>query len=119
MIEAQGETIGTILFGRIDPVNKTGLIGYKVSRAYQGKNYATYALRALQRYLLDETDTECIESYHFETNIPSRRVLEKAGFVYEGVRRKYVYKHGERQDVVYWSCSRDHFNAIREDGVKV
>jgi len=115
MIEADGATVGTIVFSKIDTANKSGQVGYKVARAFQGRSYATCALQAMQRYLFDDVGIECIIAYHFKSNISSRRVLEKAGFRYEGIRRKHVYKNGQRQDVVYWSCDRGHTESIRED----
>ena len=110
-----GETVGTIILSRIDPENKTGEVGYKIARAFQGNNYASSALRAMQKYLFDEKDIECISAYHFVTNIASGRVLEKTGFRYEGTRRKAAYRKGQRIDLVYWSCTREHFNGNRKD----
>ena len=115
MIEAEGKTVGTIVFSRIDPVNKTGEVGYKIARDDQGKNYATCALRAMQQFLFEEKGIECIVAYHFLSNISSRRVLEKAGFSYAGTRRGYIFKNGARQDVVYWVCCRKQYDQLRKD----
>ena len=115
MIDAAGETVGTIICSRIDWINKTGEVGYKIAPAFQGNNYASLALYAMLRCLFDEKDIECVSAYHFATNIASMRVLEKAGFRYEGARRKAAYRNGQRVDIVYWSCSREQFNNNRKD----
>lgn len=119
MIEAEDKTVGTIIFSQIDCENKTGEVGYKIAKAFQGKNYAACALYAMQCYLFDVKGIECIVAYHFQNNIGSRRVLEKTGFSYEGTRRKCVYRNGQRLDLLYWSCERKRFESIRKDFVQV
>ena len=114
MIEAEGKAVGSLVFDDIDRENRTGEVGYKIARPFQGHRYASYAVRAVMPYLFDEKGIECIIAYHLDTNDPSKRVLEKAGFIFEGVQRKAVYRNGIRMGLWYWSCSREHYQKIRE-----
>lgn len=115
MVEAKRVTVGALIFNNIDQENKTGILGYKIARGFQGKGYATSAVCAITVYLFDKTDIECIIVPHLHTNISSKRVIEKAGFHYDGTQRKAIYRNGQRLDMVYWSCSREHFNEVRKD----
>lgn len=44
-----------------------------------------------------------VEGLVFEENKASQRVLEKAGFVREGVLRKYFFVKGKSRDIVVYS----------------
>lgn len=109
MIDAEGATVGSIVFGKIARENCTGELGFKIARAYQGKSYAHHAICAMLSFLFSEKDMECVVTYHLASNLSSRRVIEKAGFRYEGVARSAVYRNGRRQDLVYWSCSKEYY----------
>ena len=115
IIEAEGRPVGTILLGKLDKANKTGELGYKIAAAYQGKSYAYNAVCAVTRYLFEEIGIERITVNHLDGNMGSRRIMEKAGYVYEGVQRSAVYKNGQRHDLVLWSCSREHYETIRKE----
>ena len=114
IIEAGGKAVGSLVFDCIDPENRSGEVGYKIAPLYQGKKYASYAVQAVMPYLFDEKGIECIVAYHLDANNPSKRVLEKAGFIFEGAARKAVYRNGVRMGLWYWSCSRDRYQKIRD-----
>ena len=116
IIEAGGESAGVIVFTHVDSVHETGMMGYKLARNYQGHNYSYYAICALTRWLFDEQDIECVVIFHLHTNPASRKVVGKAGFIFEGVQRRAIYKNGMRQDLVRWSCNRDHYKKNWKDG---
>ena len=42
-------------------------------------------------------------------NIPSKRVIEKCGFTYEGTLRDYFYMNGEYVGRLYYSLLKDEF----------
>jgi len=109
IMEAEGHSVGSLVVARIDLDNKTAEVGYKVLRQYQGHGYAADAVRAVVSYLFLDKGFECISAYHLDSNFASRRVLEKAGFIFEGVLRKAVYRNGSRIDLVSWSISRSLF----------
>ena len=53
-----------------------------------------------------EKGFDCVTAFHLADNAASRKVLERAGFILEGVLRKAVYRNGARADLVSWSVSR-------------
>lgn len=115
VIEAQGRPVGTVMFCNIDGENATGELGYKVAREHQGNGYAYNAICALTCFLFEEKGIECIICYHLENNAGSKKLMEKAHFLFEGVQRSAVYKNGKRNSLAYWSCPRFQYEKIRKE----
>ena len=59
--------------------------------------------RTITRYLFDNFDVIRIEADTDANNIAAQRVLESAGFMKEGLLRKYRYHHGCWNDSVLYS----------------
>ena len=73
-------------------------IGYHIAIEYNGKGYATEAVKLFLDYLKEHTDLTEIYGIALSDNLASRRVLEKNGFTllfegiddYQGKPRKIV-----------------------------
>jgi len=65
-------------------------IGYILKRSAWGKGYATEATKRLLKFAFEETSLEELVATIDPENTASRRVLEKCGLVYEGIRRAYA-----------------------------
>ena len=59
-------------------------IGYGVLEAHQGQGYATEAVEAAASWALQDPRVTAVEAEAEESNLASRRVLEKCGFVPSG-----------------------------------
>lgn len=81
----------------------TALFGYWLGEPYWGRGIATAAVTAFAGYLQRECLFARLEAAVFEWNPSSMRVLEKAGFVREGVLRKSVTKDGQLIDSVLYA----------------
>ncbi|KAK9293121.1 hypothetical protein L1049_021107 [Liquidambar formosana] len=83
---------------------RRGEIGYALSAKYWGKGIATEAVKMAMACVFKELKfLERVEGLVYAENKPSQRVLEKAGFVREGVLRKYFFVKGESRDIVVYS----------------
>ncbi len=83
-------------------------LGYWVCEPHWGKGVATRAVRALCRWAFDELEwLERIHACVYSWNPASARVLEKAGFTFEGRLRKSVIKHGQLLDQLIYALLRD------------
>ncbi len=69
--------VGTI--GAYDYVNDQIEVGFSVDKGWQGRGFATEALRKVLAYLTDNEAIPCVTAWCAAENIGSRRVLEKAG----------------------------------------
>ncbi|KAI4368360.1 hypothetical protein MLD38_016926 [Melastoma candidum] len=82
-----------------------GELGYALAYEYWGRGIATEAVKMATQEAFKERkgELERVEALVDVENPASRRVLEKAGFVREGVLRKYWKRKGKTRDVVMFS----------------
>ncbi|RKU42827.1 hypothetical protein DL546_006340 [Coniochaeta pulveracea] len=93
---------GVGLMPRTDVESHAVEIGYWIGQSAWGRGIATAAVEEVCRWAFKEFEwLGRFEGLVFGGNEASRRVLEKSGFILEGVRRKAVRKHGVDRDVLY------------------
>lgn len=106
-IQLEGRAIGSIgLFRQSNIHARTAELGYYIARPHWGKGIMTRAVQEACGYVLDNTDIIRIFAEPFARNLPSCRVLEKAGFVCEGTLRKNAVKNGEILDMKMYALVR-------------
>lgn len=99
-ITADGKLVGSIgAFRQTNIHNKTAELGYYLAEEYWGKGIMTEAVKQLCDYVFSHTDIIRIYAEPFAYNVGSCRVLEKAGFQYEGTLRCNAVKNGKILDM--------------------
>lgn len=108
------QIIGTISFHHISHGYFSSCeIGYKFSSAFHHRGFATEAIQKVAGLVFDELGLHRIVAWVQPDNIPSIRLLERAGFRREGVCRDYLKLHGEWKDHAQYSLlSSDYSSAI-------
>lgn len=87
---------------------QSGTLGYWIGQAYARKGYMHEAILALAHYAFASLDLSRIEAACLPENAPSRGVLEKCGFKYEGVAQSYLQINGRwRNHVLYANLRGD------------
>jgi len=61
----------------------------------------------MAEYTFDNFPVTKIFALTFEFNIPSMRVLEKAGFIREAVLKKSAIKNGQTIDMYYYGLIKE------------
>jgi RimJ/RimL family protein N-acetyltransferase len=103
-IEYQGEAIGGIGLKTFEDVHRlTAEIGYWIGEPFWGKGIVTKAVGAVCKHGFEEMGLVRIFTAIFEWNPPSGRVLEKNGFVKEGVERRSIIKDGKIIDAIVYA----------------
>ncbi|MBQ4066518.1 MAG: GNAT family N-acetyltransferase [Clostridia bacterium] len=105
--------IGTCGFTALDEYNLCGEMGYVISSHYHGQGYATEAAMRVIRFGFEELGLRRIESRYMIGNDASRRVMEKCGMTFEGVRRQSLYIKGRYVDVGTCSILDTEYKAMR------
>jgi len=100
-IDKGGRVIGGIGLGEID--GHDAEIGYWLGERYWGQGIATAAVKAVTRYAFTELRLNRVHAYTFPSNRASSRVLEKAGYRYEGRLRRHAVKDGRRRDCLLFA----------------
>ncbi|MDR0974878.1 MAG: GNAT family N-acetyltransferase [Ruminococcus sp.] len=99
-----GEVVGSIgAFRQQNIHSKTAEVGYYVGEKYWGNGICTAAVTLLSRFVFENTDIIRLFAEPFASNAGSIRVLEKAGFEYEGTLRKNAVKNGVVNDMKMYS----------------
>ncbi|MCY3690737.1 MAG: GNAT family protein [Chloroflexota bacterium] len=107
-IASQTEAIGCIgLLPQDDVARISAEVGYWLGEPFWNRGVATGALQALTEYAFGELGLIRLYATVMEWNPASARVLEKAGYQYEGLLRKSVIKDGKILDQWLYAIVRD------------
>lgn len=106
-IEVDGKAVGSIrIFVGSDVYRRSAELGYWLAEEYWGKGIMTEAVREICEEAWNRFDVVRIYAEPFARNAGSRKVLEKAGFVLEGVMKQGVFKNGETLDYCMYALCR-------------
>jgi len=98
-IDVDGEAAGAIGYVRSADVERfSAEIGYWLGEAHWGRGIATEAVQLVTTYVFDVANLLRLFALPFADNAASIRVLEKAGFVCEGILRQSAVKYGVPRD---------------------
>ncbi|MCM1577864.1 MAG: GNAT family N-acetyltransferase [Ruminococcus sp.] len=106
-LKGSDECIGQIAYFLVDGKNHFGEIEYCIGSGFQRNGYATEAAKAVIDYGFERINFHKVQICTKTINIPSKRVIEKCGFTYEGTLRDYFYMDGEYVGRLYFSMLYD------------
>lgn len=95
---SDGAFIGWCSLTRWNPDHRSASMGCCLDAAVWGQGYATEAARALLQWAFDTVDLNRVQVETDTRNVASARVLEKMGFVREGMLREDCVVDGEVSD---------------------
>jgi len=94
--------LGGIIYGALRGAH----IGYWIDKNYANRGYMSEAVNMVTDFAFNELELHRIEINIRPENSPSIRVAEKCGYLYEGLRPRYLHIAGA------W---RDHHCFVREN----
>ncbi len=108
MLEWQGELAGqlnvsSISYGSVASAS----IGYWVSERFAGKGITPTGVALATDYCFYSVGLHRVEICIRPENGPSLRVVEKLGFRYEGLRRRYIHINGDWRDHFCFALVRE------------
>ena len=105
---ATGDLVGAVTLSNVRRgVAEMGTLGYWIGEPFAGHGHATAAVRALVAFAFGPLALHRVEAACVPDNLASRRVLEKAGFVHEGLARAYLKINGAWADHLLFGCVTD------------
>ncbi len=99
--EYSTKMVGTCGFTRFDFENNSAEVGYVINPEYRGRGIAPEALRRVLEFGFYELGLNRIEARYIVGNEVSRRVMEKVGMKFEGIRRQSLLNKERYVDVGY------------------
>ncbi len=104
-IDIDGEAVGGIGFVPGTDVERySAEVGYWLSERCWGRGVTTEALELVTRHAFDRHNLLRLFALPFADNVGSIRVLEKAGYVREGLLRASSVKYGQPRDQFIYAC---------------
>jgi [ribosomal protein S5]-alanine N-acetyltransferase len=87
---------------------QAGTLGYWVGAPFARQGFMREAIQAVVHHAFHQLDLSRLEAACLPENTPSRGVLEKSGFKYEGVAQSYLQINGRwRNHVLYANLRSD------------
>ena len=107
-ITVNDKAIGSIgVFRQANIHAQTAEMGYHIAEPYWGRGITTGAVRQICALIFSTTDIIRIFAEPFAFNAASCRVLEKSGFVLEGILRQNAVKNGQVLDMKLYALLKD------------
>ena len=97
ILKDENKIVGFIMLKGCPNENGEVIVGYGIHEEYQRKSYATEALKALSNWVFKNPRALCIVADIERDNLPSQRVLEKAG----GIKFK------ENDELEWWKIKKN------------
>jgi [ribosomal protein S5]-alanine N-acetyltransferase len=115
-----GEAVGGVSLKLHDDVERVSAeMGYWLGESHWNKGIMTAAVRGATSYAFEQFSLTRIFAVPYASNLASQRVLEKAGYVREGVLRRSAIKDGNVLDQVLFAITdldREHAGRDRSLG---
>lgn len=104
-----GRMVGTCGFTRFDFSNNCAEVGYVLNPEFHGRGYVTEALLRVLSFGFHELKLHRIEAHYLENNLASRRVMERVGMTFEGVKRGAMIVKGKYENVGVCAILREEY----------
>src|SRR5690606_4106904 len=88
-------------------------LGYWMGQSYAGRGLMSEAVSMAMPFVFETLDLHRVHAAFLPTNIASRRVLEKNGFVEEGFAERYLQIDGRWEDHVMMGLTRERWDLLR------
>lgn len=89
------------------------VIGYNLLPKFWNNGYATEITQGIVKYVFESLEYERIEALALQINYNSCRVLEKSGFVLEGVLRNFNKCGDEYRNVCYYAMIKSDYHKLQ------
>lgn len=107
-IEFQGDFVGNISLALgVDIYRKSAEIGYFIGEPFWNKGITSKAVNLITNWGFKNLEIVRIHTGIFDFNVASQRVLEKCGFVKEGVFKKSICKNNMLYDEIRYAKLRE------------
>lgn len=103
------EIIGIFRLDNIDLENAVAQVGLDIAKKYRGKGYGQEFFFKVMDYCFLHLAMNRLELITLKNNVVAVSLYKKLGFKEEGIKREYLKKNGNYQDVIIFSILRREF----------
>nr|AUN37605.1 ribosomal-protein-S5p-alanine acetyltransferase [uncultured bacterium] len=107
--------IGACTLWNLDHGYHHGEIGYELHPAYERQGLMTEAVAAILTFAFNDLGLHRVEATPFADNPPSKSLLLRLGFTYEGTLRQRHFFRNHFKDQLYYGLLKDEWLALKFD----
>ena len=108
-VKGQLEVIGSCGFLNVDAQHARADIGFELNQTYWGQGIASETLKPIITYGFNQLQLQRIQALIEPANTASQMLVERHGFVREGLLRSYEYTCGKYDDLYMYSLLKRDF----------
>jgi [ribosomal protein S5]-alanine N-acetyltransferase len=109
-LKEQGVVIGSCGFHNMVSNHFRTEIGFELSKEQWGKGIAFEAVEAIISYGFQQMNFQRIEALIEPPNLSSQKLVEKLGFIKEGLLRSYEFTRGKFDDLYMYSLLKQDYD---------
>ncbi len=109
----RGELVGAVRYNDIHWTNKSTSLGGWIGSSFEGQGLITKAMKVLITYAFSELKLNRLEAHCHSENRRSRAMVEKLGFIQEGILRQAEWRRGRLVDVVIYGLLASDWEQIQ------
>jgi len=105
IIEVKGNVAGEISISNLNNPHEEhkAKISYSLHPKYRGRGITTKAVKLITNHAFKEYNLKRIEARCRTFNKASAKILEKSGYILEGIHKKELKKNGRYLDNMHWA----------------
>lgn len=108
-LKGQDDIIGSCGFLNRAAAHCRAELGYELNKEHWGKGIASEAIKTIIAYGFEQMHLQRIQALIEIPNIPSQKLLERQGFIREGLLRSYEYTCGKFDDLYMYSMLKQDY----------
>lgn len=100
----------------VNPIHETADVGILIGEmSVWGKGYAVETFEAVIRYLIEGLGLRKVTAGTLRANAQMVRVMEKAGMIEDGIRKRHYLWNGTETDMIHMAVFRDQWVGRRNE----
>lgn len=109
----ESDLVGQVSLQNVNSTMLTGEVAYTIAPTARSKGVATEAVRILTKHIFEKSQLRRLFAHVHVENLASRRVLEKNGYLQEGLLRQHFIVNGKPTDQVLYAILRSEFVCLK------
>jgi [ribosomal protein S5]-alanine N-acetyltransferase len=109
-LKGENKVIGSCVFYNMVSEHYRTDIGFVLSKDYWGQGIAQEAVKAVIKYGFEFLNINRVEAVIEPSNVASQKLVDRLGFLREGLLRSYEYFCGKFDDLYMYSLLKSDFN---------
>lgn len=111
-LKGQERVIGSCGFLNLAAQHYRSEIGFELSKDYWGQGIASEALEVVIKFGFEHLNLQRIQALIEPQNISSQKLVERKGFIKEGLLRNYEFTCGKFDDLYIYSLLKQDFDNL-------